>query len=94
MTNLLDFYEDVTSAVDRGGPVDVVFLDFQKAFDKVPHKRLLQKVRVHGVGGKVLAWIEDWFSKGSRELVSMGAILVGSWCRRDRCWGLSYLPFI
>ncbi|XP_078083661.1 uncharacterized protein LOC144503028 [Mustelus asterias] len=49
LTNLLDFYEDVTSAVDRGEPVDVVFLDFQKAFDKVPHKRLLQKIGVHGV---------------------------------------------
>ena len=40
----------------------MVFLDFQKAFDKLPHKRLLQKVKVHRAGGKVLAWIEDWLS--------------------------------
>ena len=45
LTNLLEFYEDVSRAVDRGEPVDVIFLDFQKAFDKIPHKRLLQKVR-------------------------------------------------
>ena len=44
LTNLLEFYEDVTRAVGRGEPVDVVFLDFQKAFDKILHKRLLQKV--------------------------------------------------
>ena len=59
LTNLLDFYEDVTSAVDGGEPVDVVFLDFQKVFDKVPHKRLLRKIEAHGVGGRVLAWIGD-----------------------------------
>ena len=57
LTNLLDFYEDVTSAVDGGEPVD-----FQKAFDKVPHKRLLKKIGSHGVGGRVLAWIGDWLS--------------------------------
>ena len=35
--NLLEFFEDVTSRVDQGEPVDVVYLDFQKAFDKVSH---------------------------------------------------------
>ena len=43
LTNLLEFYEDVSRAVDRGEPVDVVFLDFQKEFDKVPHKRFCRR---------------------------------------------------
>eukprot|EP00061_Rhincodon_typus_P016674 g45008.t1 len=47
------------SKLDKGEPVDVIYLDFQKAFDKVLHRRLLNKIRVHGVGGKVLAWIQD-----------------------------------
>ena len=34
----------------------------KKAFDKVPHKRLLRKIEAHGVGGRVLAWIGDWLS--------------------------------
>jgi len=55
LTNLLELFEDVTSAVDRREPVDVVYIHFQKAFDKVPHKRLLHKINVHGVGDKVLA---------------------------------------
>ena len=43
LTNLLEFLEFVTAAVDRGELVDVIYLDFQKAFDKVPHVRLLKK---------------------------------------------------
>ena len=62
MTNLLEFFENITYRVDKGEPVDVVYLDFQKAFDKVPHQRLLLKVKNHGIGGNILAWVEDWLS--------------------------------
>jgi Reverse transcriptase (RNA-dependent DNA polymerase) len=41
LTNLLEFLEHVTNYVDQGYPIDVIYLDFQKAFDKVPHKRLM-----------------------------------------------------
>ena len=50
------------STVDNGEPMDVVYLDFQKAFDKVPHKRLLHKKKLHGIMYNVLAWIEDWLT--------------------------------
>eukprot|EP00061_Rhincodon_typus_P011696 g36916.t1 len=49
LTNLLEFYENIIHAVDNGDPVDVVYLDFQKAFDKVPHKRLLHKIKKVGL---------------------------------------------
>ena len=57
LTNLLEFFAEVTRKLDKGDAVDVIYLDFQKAFDKMPHRRLLNKLRAHGV--KVLAWIED-----------------------------------
>ena len=41
LTNLLCFFEEITKWVDDGSPVDVIYLDFQKAFDKVPHQRLI-----------------------------------------------------
>ena len=44
LTNLLDFMEVITKELDSGNCVDVVYLDFAKAFDKVPHKRLLSKL--------------------------------------------------
>ena len=41
LTNLLCFFEEITKWVDEGSPVDVIYLDCQKAFDKVPHQRLI-----------------------------------------------------
>ncbi|PJG60108.1 RNA-directed DNA polymerase, partial [Aeromonas cavernicola] len=41
MTNLIEFFEEVTRNVDEGKAVDVVYMDFSKAFDKVPHGRLV-----------------------------------------------------
>ena len=52
--------DKVTGCVDSGECVDVVFLDFAKAFDKVPLKRLMVKIRSHGVTGKIAQWIEEW----------------------------------
>ena len=52
--------EEVTNYIDSGYPVDIIYLDFQKAFDKVPHKRLLHKLAAHGISGDLLLWIENW----------------------------------
>ena len=52
-TNLQEFLEKATSAVDEGKSLDVIFMDFAKAFDKVPRERLLRKVYTHGIKGKV-----------------------------------------
>uniref|UniRef100_K7GG65 Reverse transcriptase domain-containing protein n=1 Tax=Pelodiscus sinensis TaxID=13735 RepID=K7GG65_PELSI len=60
LTNLLEFFEGDNKHADKGDPVDIVYLDFQKAFDKVPHQRLLCKLHGHGIRGKVLSWIENW----------------------------------
>ena len=59
-TNLLCFFEEITKWVDDGSPVDVIYLDFQKAFDKVPHQRLILKLKSHGMGNSIINWIEQW----------------------------------
>ncbi|CAM5109917.1 unnamed protein product [Eretmochelys imbricata] len=56
----LQFFEGVNKHVDKGDPVAIVYLDFQKAFDKVPHQRLLSKVSCPGIRVKVLSWIGNW----------------------------------
>ena len=46
---LVEFLEDITRITDGGSWVDVVYLDFDKAFNSVPHKRLLAKLSAMGV---------------------------------------------
>ena len=60
LTNLLEFLDKVTRAVDAGDNIDVIYLDFAKAFDKVPHIRLMKKLEAHGIRHKVAKWIEAW----------------------------------
>ena len=69
LTNLLEFLEFVTVYIDKGLPVDAIYLDFQKAFDKVPHERLLRKVAAHGISGNVLRWIQRWLSNRQQRVV-------------------------
>jgi len=57
---LLEFLEYITSQIDEGNRVDVIYLDFQKAFDKVPRASLICKLKAHGISGKILTWIENW----------------------------------
>ena len=70
-TNLLEFFEFVTYQVDRGNAVDVVYLDFAKAFDKVPKLRLLEKIRSMSITGNILGWIENWLTD-RRQRVKVG----------------------
>ena len=62
LTNLLKYMEAVTDAVDKGLQVDAIYFDFKKAFDKVPHRRLLAKLEGVGVKGQLLSWIKNWLT--------------------------------
>ena len=49
--------------VDNKKQIDLIFLDFCKAFDKVPHRRLLNKLKYYGITGELVKWIEQWLTK-------------------------------
>ena len=70
-TNLIVFMNKLTEIIDRGKPADIFYLDFAKAFDKVPRARLLQKMRTKGISGQVLSWVEDWLT-GRTQAVRVG----------------------
>lgn len=72
ITNLLSFFHHMFACYDQSRAIDVVYLDFKKAFDKVPHRRLLVKVRALGIGGPVAQWIESWLSGRSQRVVANG----------------------
>ena len=79
LSNLLTFLDKVSGYMDEGENVDVLFLDFAKAFDKVPHQRLSKKLVSHGIDGKVRIWIEQWLS-GRLQRVGINGNL-SSWQR-------------
>ena len=61
-TNLLEALNVITEAQMHGIPLDVLFLDYQKAFDTVPHQRLLLQAESFGIRGKVLSWIKAFLN--------------------------------
>ena len=70
--DLLEFLETITKLIDDGHNVDVIYLDFSKAFDKVPHVRLMSKVRAHGIVGEIAGWIEEWLNGRQQRVVLNG----------------------
>ena len=68
MTQLLECLYDWTKDYDDKNGVDAIYLDFRKAFDTVPHGRLLYKLKHLGIRGRALNWIES-FLRGRRQRV-------------------------
>jgi len=59
LINLIAFYDGMTGWVDKGRAVDVVYLDFSKAFNTVSHNNLLGKLRKRGLDEWSVRWIEN-----------------------------------
>ena len=74
LTNQLTFLEDITKYADEGHPIDVIYLDFSKAFDRVSHNRLSAKLRAHGIGPTVARWIREWLRDRQQRVVLNGAM--------------------
>ena len=72
LTNLISFYDKVTRLVDEGQAVDVVYLDFSKAFDTVPHNILMEKLAAHGLDGCTLRWVKHWLDGWAQRVVVNG----------------------
>ena len=68
--------EEITKWIDEGSPVDIIYLDFQKAFDKVPHQRLLLKLKAQGIGDGIIDWIEQWLSDRRQRVVVDGEVSI------------------
>ena len=54
--------------------MDVVYLDFQKAFDKVPYQRLLIKLKAYCIGGNRIKWIQAWLTDRRQRVIVEGEI--------------------
>ena len=65
LLNVLDAW---TASLDNGGNIDAIYTDFEKAFDKVPHKRLLSKLQAYGIRDEIVAWIKDFLCNRNQRI--------------------------
>ena len=76
-TQLVQFVHDIISNLDgdvnRGHKqTELIIMDFAKAFDKIPHRRLLHKLEYYGIRGSTHKWINSWLSGGTQQVVLDG----------------------
>ncbi|BHF65993.1 hypothetical protein SprV_0200900700 [Sparganum proliferum] len=93
LSNLLACLEIWTRALEEGFEVDVVYIDFRKAFDTVPHQRLLRKLNAIGIRGDLLNWIGA-FLIGRKQRVCIGDDM-SEWSSLQGCevWRNGAAPF-
>ncbi len=77
VTQLLETLDVWTKLLDSGSPLDVIYLDFAKAFDTVPHQRLLKKLEGYGITGNILGWITDFLTNRRQRVAVNGSF--SSW---------------
>ena len=71
LCNYLNLVMDMwTELLESGGQIDVVYTDLEKAFDKVPHKRLISKLYSYKINPKVIKWIEAFLTNKELELMA------------------------
>jgi hypothetical protein len=69
---LLRALDDWTLAMDNGNDIDCIYTDFRKAFDTVPHKRLLNKLKAYGISSQLMKWITSWISNRRQKVIING----------------------
>ncbi|CAM5145092.1 unnamed protein product [Eretmochelys imbricata] len=77
LTNLIAFYDEITGSVDEGKAVDVLVLDFSKAFDTVSHSILVSKLKKYGLDECTIRWVESWLDCRAQRVVINGSM--SSW---------------
>jgi len=85
VTQLLQILDDWAETLESGGRIDVVYTDFEKAFDKVPHKRLLSKLKAYKLHNIIREWIKNFLTDRKQRVRVNG---------KFSCWAnlLSWIP--
>ena len=71
-TQLLNYLDKCVKTIVDGGVVDAIYLDFSKAFDTVPHRRLIGKLEAYGIKGNILKWIRDFLDGRIQQIMVNG----------------------
>jgi hypothetical protein len=71
-TQLVISIQDLAKSLADGNQIDIILLDFSKAFDKVPHQRLIHKLNYYGIRDKNLNWITDFLGNRQQQVLLNG----------------------
>ena len=72
-TQLVTAIEEIAKALDNGKQTDLIIMDFSKAFDVVPHQRLIRKLDYYGIRGSLKHWLANWLTCREQSVVVNGA---------------------
>ena len=89
-TQLISLIDDISYAMDNHNQTDLILLDFSKAFDTVPHRRLLAKLQYHKIDNLVWKWIQSWLTERTQSVVVDGASNIINVQKKDQ--GAQYSP--
>ena len=68
-TQLMTFINELLEAMSNGIETDVIAMDLSKAFDTVPHKRVMERLKLYGINAQLLVWIENFLCYRKRVIV-------------------------
>lgn len=78
LTQLLTHFDDIFSGLCKGVDTDAIYLDYAKAFDKVDHRLLLEKLKRYGFHPKLLSWIKSFLENRTQHVVVNGAASIAA----------------
>jgi hypothetical protein len=98
VTNSIEYLDTLTTALNNNLSVDTIYLDFEKAFDRVPHKRLVKKLESIGICGSKLLWSKSFLSNRKQRLVMGDHVslwkIIGSGVSQGSVLGPFFIIFI
>jgi hypothetical protein len=69
-SQVIAVFQDIADSMDNGDKIDAIEIDFSKAFDLLPHDRLLMKIAISGVDSRIVAWVRE-FLRGRTQRVKV-----------------------
>ena len=94
MPKELEVFEHLTQSLDEGYGIDVIYLDYRKAFDTVPHHRLIYKLQLLGFHGKLLIWLQSFLTNRLMRVVVNGQYSTWSKVKWSATWICARSPIV
>ncbi|GAB0177402.1 hypothetical protein GRJ2_000205400 [Grus japonensis] len=72
LANLITFYDEMSGLIDREKTVNIIYLNFSKAFNTFSHKILIEELLMYRLDEQTVWWIENWLNRSTQRVVISG----------------------